>query len=132
MTKRNYVDKLSRLVTLHVVIALSFLLGAKSFAANVTTGVNVFSYAGTNVTTSAYVTLVASTPYNVSKFQMCDTSTKILKFATGSAGNEVDLWTNTVSGCVLIPVAISAGSRIAVEAVDATASSGYNTLSFFP
>ncbi len=109
-----------------------FLFSGSAFSAAVTAGVNVFSYAGTNVTTSAYTTLVAATPYNVSKIQVCDTSTKLLKIAVGAASSEVDAFTVNVSGCVLVPFAIAAGSRLSIEAIDATATVGYNSLSFLP
>ncbi len=120
-----------RIVGLSFLFAVS-MLAANSFAAVVTTGVNTFSYAGTNVTTSAYVTLVASTPYAVSRIQICDTSTKVLKIATGAASSERDAFTVQVSGCVVLPYIIPAGTRLAIKAVDATASTGYNTLAFFP
>ncbi len=103
-----------------------------AFGAAVTTGVNVFSYAGTNVTTSAYSTLVASTPYDVTKIELCDTSTKVLKIATGAASSEHDAFTVWVSGCVVLPAIIPAGTRLSIKAVDASATAGYNTLSFFP
>ncbi len=105
---------------------------ATSFGAVVTTGVNVHSYAGTNVTTSAYSTIVASTPYYVSKIQICDTSTKVVKFAIGAASSERDAFTVQVSGCVVLPYIIPAGSRLSAKAVDATASAGYNTIAFIP
>ncbi len=118
-----------------LLIAISFaasLLAAKSLAAVDTTGVNVFSYAGTNVTTGAYVTLAASTPHNVSRIQVCDTSTKMLKIATGGAGSEKDLFIIQLSGCVVLPVTIPSATRLSIKAIDATASAGYNVISFLP
>lgn len=98
-------------------------------AAN-TSQVNVFSYATTNVTTSAYVQLVAATPITVSRLQVCDTSGKILKISSGAASSELDLFTVSVSGCVIVPYYIIAGTRLSIKAVDANATTGYNTVSF--
>lgn len=117
--------------------SLILILAALTYAANLfgavsTVRVNVHAYASTNVTTGAYVTLVASSPISVSKLQICDTSTKLLKIALGASGSEMDICTVQVSGCVVVPYYIPAGSRLSIEAVDATASAGYNTLSFVP
>lgn len=111
-------------------VAAGFLFAASSFAAVNTAQVNVLAYASTNVTTAAYVTLVASTPISVSHVEVCDTSTKLLKIASGTAGNEKDLFTVFISGCVTLPYFIPAGTRLSIKAVDATASSGFNTFSF--
>lgn len=106
-----------------------FFSSAALGAAN-TTQVNVLSYSSTNVTTSAYVALVASTPISVSKLEVCDTSGKILKIASGQSGSELDLFSVQVSGCIVVPYYLPAGSRLSIKAIDATASSGYNVLSF--
>lgn len=108
------------------------ILSSPLFAAANTAQVNVLSYASTNVTTSAYVELVASSPISVSKLQVCDTSTKLLKIATGSAGSETDRFTVQVSGCVVVPYYFAPATRFSIKAVDASATTGYNTLSFIP
>lgn len=108
-----------------------FLLGSTSaFAGNV----SAFSYSGTNVGTSAYVTAIASTPISVSKMQICDTSTKILKVAKGAAGAEIDLAGLPVSGCATFTFSnlLPAGTRISLEAIDASATAGYNVITLFP
>lgn len=94
-----------------------------------TTQVNVLSYSSTNVTTSDYVTLFASTPISVSKIQILDSSTKILKVAIGASGDEIDICTCPVSGTVIIPVFIPQGTRISIKAIDASATTGYNVVS---
>lgn len=121
---------LVRKVLASVTIAASFMIAAISFGAVNTSQVNVLSYASTNVTTGAYVTLVASTPVSVSSVQMCDTSTKLLKVASGAVSSEKDLFTVQISGCVIIPYFIQAGTRLSIKAIDANATTGYNTLSF--
>lgn len=108
------------------------LFAAPLFAAANTAQVNVLSYASTNVTTSAYVELVASSPISVSKLQICDTSTKLLKIASGAAGSETDRFTVQVSGCVVVPYFFVAGTRFSIKAVDASATTGYDALSFIP
>ena len=110
------------------ILLAALLISTSARASNV----NALSYSSTNVTTSAYVTLVSSSPITVSKIQVCDTSGKILKLAQGAASSEVDFCTIQVSGCVVVPVFIPAGTRISIRAIDASATSGYNTLSFVP
>ncbi len=117
---------------LKLLLVAASLLAAKSFGAANTTQVNVLSYSSTNVTTSAYVQLVASSPITASKLQVCDTSTKILKIASGAVSSETDLFTVQVSGCVVLPYFLVAGTRLSIKAVDASATTGYNTLSFIP
>lgn len=104
----------------------------KSFAAVDTARVHAHSYASTNVTTSAYVTLIASTTVSAKAVQVCDTSGKVLKIATGAAGSEVDRFTVQVSGCTVVSYYLAPGTRLAIEAIDASATSGYNTVSLIP
>jgi hypothetical protein len=110
--------------------SLALFLSTSSFAGNV----NSFSYASTNVTTGAYVTLVPSTPIRSTQIIFCDNSGHILKIATGSSGNEVDLLTVPLNACFLFPLnaGIPAGTRLSIRAVDASATTGYNTVSFLP
>ncbi len=118
---------------LRLLLSFFFLfLASPLFATAVTNQVNVLAYSGTNVTTSAYVELVASSAISVSKLQVCDTSTKLLKIASGAAGSETDRFTVQVSGCVVVPYFFPAGTRFSIKAVDASATTGYNTLSFLP
>lgn len=110
-------------------ILVSVALTPKAMAAGT---VSVYSYAGGTVTTGAYVTQWVATPVAASHIEICDTSTKVIKVAVGPVGSEKDLATATVSGCVVIStVYVPAGSRIAIEAVDASATTGYNLLSLF-
>ncbi len=121
---------MNRILASFVIAATLF--AAKSFAAGSTVNVNTLAYASTNVTTSSYVQLVAASPMSVAKLQICDTSTKLLKLAIGAASSEVDICTVNISGCVIVPYYIPAGTRISIKAVDANATSGYNSLSFIP
>lgn len=92
--------------------------------------VNVFSYSTTNVTTSAYVTLLNSTPIAVSKLQIGDSSGEQLKLAVGLAGQEVDICTVPVNGSLVVPIYLIAGQRLSIKSISATASNGYNTVTF--
>ena len=84
------------------------------------------------MTTSAYVPLVASTPVHVASLLVCDTSGHLIKIAVGAAGYEVDLATAPYNSCMILPIGpvLKLGSRISLKAIDATASSGYLTMSF--
>lgn len=105
----------------------SLLFSQVLLAANVST----ISYSGTNVTTSAYVTFVASTPINSSGIIVCDSSGELLKLAVGAAASEVDLFTMPISSCMQVQLGtvIPAGSRLSLKAISATASTGYGSVS---
>jgi hypothetical protein len=105
---------------------LSFLICAQSFAVS---HVNSYSYASVNVTTSAYTVLWSSIPVSTSKIEVCDSSGKLLKIATGATGSEVDVFTVFVSGCVIIPIYLTIGTKLSIKAIDANATSGYNLMS---
>jgi hypothetical protein len=106
---------------------LSFFTASISFAGNV----NSLSYSGTNVTTGAYVTYVASTSITASHIMICDTSGVLVKMAVGAAASEVDYFAVPISGCALFPFnpPLPAGSRLSLKAISATASSGFNSSS---
>ena len=112
------------------VILLGLFLSLPVFAAS-----NIISnaYATTNVTTSAYVT-VANAPITSGTVIVCDNSGQIVKVAFGSVGNEVDQFTAPLNGCLQVPltVNINSGTRVSLKAISASATSGYNTVSFLP
>lgn len=113
-----------------LVLLASLLLSVSAFAGNVSS----FSYSSINVTTSAYVTLVSSTSIPNTQIIVCDNSGHILKIASGAPGSEVDLFTVALNACIDIQLgtAIPASSRLSIRAIDATANSGFNTVSFIP
>lgn len=94
------------------------------------TSLNALSYSSTNVTTSAYVTLIGSTLIPCSQIMITDTSGKLLKLAVGGVGAEIDLFQVPVSGTVVINLqalsVIPLGSRVSLKAIDATAATGYH------
>ena len=90
---------------------------------------NTLNTSSTNVTTSAYVTLVASTSVNFNNILVTDTTGKLLKLAVGNAGFEVDLFQLPVSGTGIIPLpsqqSVPLGSRLSLKAIDSNATSGF-------
>ena len=89
------------------------------------------AYVSTNITTGAYVQLVASTTTATNSIEIYDTSGQILYLATGGVGSEVNLLIIPQGGNGLIPVAIPAGTRISAKAITATANSGYLDIDFW-
>ena len=92
--------------------------------------------ASTNVTTGAYVTLAAATPISTAKILAFNGTSSIIKIAVGAAGNEVDLIALLPTSQVVIELGsinvIPVGSRLSVEALDATASSKYVGVALLP
>lgn len=83
--------------------------------------------ASTSITTGAYVQLTASSPIPTSSLVIANTTTSILKFAIGASGSEVDYAPIPQSSYLVLPLnkLLPAGTRISLEAISATASSGY-------
>ena len=94
----------------------------KGTASAITPIVN--NYSTTNVTTSAYVQLVASTSSAINQLQIFDSSGQALYLATGAAGSEVNQLVIFPGGNGTIALAIPASTRIAIKAISGTASSG--------
>jgi hypothetical protein len=86
-------------------------------------------YSSTNVTTSAYVQLVASTSAATKRLQIFDSSGQTMILAVGGSGSEVDKF-YIFPGGIDINYAIPAGSRISVKAVSGTASVGELSINF--
>ncbi len=83
------------------------------------------NYASTAVTTSAYVQLIASTGSALNMICASNSSGSIIKVATGAGGAEVDRFYIPAGGSLCYPLNIAASTRVALEALDATASVGY-------
>jgi hypothetical protein len=89
-------------------------------------------YSGTNVTTSAYVQLIATVgATDVQEVEIFDSSGQTLLLATGGAGSEVDQVYILPGGNGRIPLRIASGTRVAVKAVSATANVGELTVNFY-
>ena len=84
-------------------------------------------YSSTPVTTSAYTQLVASTSAAVTHLSIFDSSGQGMILATGAAASEVvQLYIQPGGG--EYDLAIPSGTRIAIKALTATASNGYQLL----
>jgi hypothetical protein len=81
-------------------------------------------YTSTNVTTGAYVELIASTSTETKKMQIFDSSGQTLVIAIGAVASEVDKLYVFPGGNGDIDVTIPASSRISIKAVSATADAG--------
>lgn len=88
-------------------------------------------YASSNVTTSAYVQLVASTSAAASKVEIFDSSGECMILAVGGAGSEVDQLYIFPGGNGPVSLTIPAASRISVKAKTGTASEGYLAINLY-
>jgi hypothetical protein len=83
-------------------------------------------YSSTSVTTSAWVQLDSSMNADTHELEIFDSSGSVLKLGIGASGSETDIPFHIIPGgnANRIAVSIPQGSRLAIKAVDATASSG--------
>ena len=95
----------------------------------------VINCGSTSITSSAYLLLLESTPVSVSKVQFFyydpAASVQVVKLAIGAAGSEIDMIASAGSGTVneAIPIFIPSGSRLSVQAITGTVSTGFLILS---
>jgi hypothetical protein len=82
------------------------------------------AYSSTNVTTGAYVELLASTAAEYKEIHVIDTSGQTLKIAFGAAASEVDKIIVPPGGAYPIKLTIPASTRISIRAISSTASTG--------
>lgn len=88
-------------------------------------------YSGTNVTTAAYVQLLASTSNTIGAIEIFDSSGQTLLLAVGAAASEVDQIYVIPGGNGRIPITIANGARVSLKAVTGTASTGYIDATFY-
>ena len=81
-------------------------------------------YSTGNVTTSAWVELIAETSDFATAIEVFDSSGQTLKIGVGASGSEVDQFNIVPGGNGLVPIQIPKGSRVAVKAVSGTANAG--------
>lgn len=87
-------------------------------------------YSSVNITTSAYVQLVASTTSTTNYLDIFDSSGQAMILGVGGAGVEV-IQAYVPPGGDQIPLAIPSGSRVAYKALSANATSGYLLMNFY-
>ncbi len=87
----------------------------------------------TNITTGAWVQLIAALTYGASAVEVINMSAQPLQLAMGGSGSEVAIaYTIPPGGSPgLIPAEFLAGARISTKAIGATVDSGYILLNFF-
>ena len=86
-------------------------------------------YSSTNITTSAYTQLVASTTLATTQLRIFDSSGQAMILATGASGSEV-IQAYIPPGGDNFPLTIPAGTRVAYKALTGTANSGYLIINF--
>ena len=88
-------------------------------------------YSSTNVTTSAWVEIVASTLNPTSIIQIFDSSGQTLQLGVGAVGSEVPLMIIPPGGIENSNIYIPPRSRISLKALSGTANVGENDVSLF-
>ena len=82
-------------------------------------------YSTTNVTTAAWVQIIAATPSDIKEFEVYDSSGQTMLLATGAPGAEVIIAQIPPGGMAGVAnFTIAAGTRISTKAVSGTANSG--------
>lgn len=82
-------------------------------------------YSATNVTTGAWVELLSSVgAADIKEIEIFDSSGETLELGVGAAASEVSKAYVVPGGNGRIPLQITAGTRLAIQAVSATANSG--------
>ena len=89
------------------------------------------NYSSTNVTTAAYVQLIASTSGITNVIETFDSSGQTLEIAFGAPGSEVNQFLIFPGGNGRATVRIPASTRVSIRAVSATASSGEFDLNLY-
>lgn len=113
-------------------LILAFVLfSSQAFAAASSANILTLNTASTNVTTSAFVQLSSSTPIAVSRIIVANATSSIIKVAFGGSGSEVAQFAVGAGSTLEVQLGAvqAAATRVSLEAVDATASSGYITVS---
>lgn len=114
-----------------ITLLLCTLFITDAFATASNANILKIDTSATNITTSAYVQLSASTPITTRKVVISNGTSSILLMAIGASGSEVGLFAITATSSLVVELSntLPAGSRISLEAVSATASSGFVTVS---
>lgn len=91
------------------------------------------SYSGTNVTTSAWVQLIASFSGNATKMEIFDSSGQTMELGIGASGSEASIPFYILPGgnAQLITCPISSGLRLSIKAVSGTANTGEIDINFY-
>lgn len=88
-------------------------------------------YSSTNITTAAYVQLVASTTDDTQEIEIFDSSGQALYLAVGAAASEVNQMIIFPGGNGRVRLQILAGSRVSAKAITATANTGFLAINLY-
>ena len=88
-------------------------------------------YSSTNVTTGAFVQIIASTPFTATGLDIFDSSGQTLELAVGAPGSESIQFIIFPGGNGFVPIRIPKGSRVSLKALSATANSGEQDLNLY-
>lgn len=89
------------------------------------------AYASVNVTTGAWVQLIASTAAAINLLCVTDTGGQVMELGTGAAASETRIMLVATGWSACLPIRIAASTRISVRAVTATANTGNLTITGF-
>lgn len=87
-------------------------------------------YSSTPVTSSAWTEIVSSAPAQLESATIFDSSGQTLQLGVGAAGHEIAQMLIPPGGGSF-PLSIGAGSRVVIQAVSGTASSGEADINLF-
>lgn len=88
-------------------------------------------YSSVNVTTSAFVQLIASTTSTANMLEIFDSSGQVLGIATGAAASEVIQFYVYPGGNGQVPFKIASGTRVSIKAISANATSGQLVMNLY-
>jgi hypothetical protein len=88
-------------------------------------------YSSTNVTTAAYVQLIASTSGTTNNLFIFDSSGQTMALAFGGSGSEVQQFLIPPGGLGPMPIKIPSGTRVSIIAISANATAGEIDLNLF-
>jgi hypothetical protein len=84
-----------------------------------------------NITTAAYLQLVAATSVITSRVEVYNQSASSIYFAVGAAASEINQFIIPPGGNGFVPLQIASNSRVSVKAVDANATTGSLIVNFW-
>jgi hypothetical protein len=88
-------------------------------------------YSSTNVTSAAYVELIASTSDEIKEIEIFDSSGQLLILALGAATEEVDKCFIFPGGLGKQQLSIPAGTRVSLKATSTSATTGLIAVNLF-
>lgn len=95
----------------------------------------MLTLSSTNITTAAWLQLVASMPVPTGAVEIFNGSNSIIKISSGAAGlenaSELPYYVLPGGSSILLPIEFAKGSRLSAKAADVTADVGSIVFNFF-